>query len=158
MIPDSVICPVRRGVGPQGQSPQYRPLTCRSGRLLSSRVVYTRTGSGPYSTPPAHFAMTAVAVGSPRTKTKSSSSLPSSASTPSSSSAGFRFGDFDIEIDVETGAPADQAGSLGAISADSNRAYQRALFLRNRGQDATRLQTKRPCRSTSGVRRGAPLT
>ena len=71
--------------------------------------------------------MTAVAVGSPRTKTKSSSSLPSSASTPSSSSAGFRFGDFDIEIDVETGAPADQAGSLGAISADSNRAYQRAL-------------------------------
>jgi hypothetical protein len=71
--------------------------------------------------------MTAVAVGSPRTKTKSSSSLPSSASTPSSPSAGFRFGDFDIEIDVKTGAPADQAGSLGAISADSNRAYQRAL-------------------------------
>ena len=43
-------------VGPQGQSPQYRPLTCRSGRLLSSCECYLLQVPVPQYAPLRNFA------------------------------------------------------------------------------------------------------
>ena len=104
-------------VGPQGQSPQYRPLTCRSGRLLSSRecslvkVLVPRTLSLRY------FAMSVGASGSDLPPALHSSSSPLQSEAPIRD---VQFGDFaNDEIATSQGPAVVLKTELNYTSANS---------------------------------------